>query len=265
MNGSVSTLSIIFMAVSCLIAFALPIGLLIWLHVKKGADILPFFIGCAVMLVFALILESAVHQIVFASSVGKSIRDNLWLSALYGGLMAGLFEETGRYLAFRTVLKKHQNNDANALMYGAGHGGFEAIVLLGTTMINNILFSVMINTGNTAALTGSLSGDALAQVEASIPALIESPPYLFLLGGVERVFAVLLQISLSVLVWFAAKKEGRRGLFPAAVLIHFAVDAISVILSGLGLSNILVEAAIGIMSVLAALYARKIWRGSVSP
>ena len=69
------------------------------------------------------------------------IRGNIWLYALYGGLMAGLFEETGRYLAFSFALKKYRAKNVNALMYGAGHGGFEAIVIVGLTMINNIVWS----------------------------------------------------------------------------------------------------------------------------
>ena len=49
MNGTVSVLSIVCMAVSLVIAFGVPIALFIYFRKKKGADILPFFIGCAVM------------------------------------------------------------------------------------------------------------------------------------------------------------------------------------------------------------------------
>ena len=62
MNGTVPSLSIVFMAVSCLIGFALPVALLLYFRIRKKADILPFFTGCAVMLIFALILEAAVHR-----------------------------------------------------------------------------------------------------------------------------------------------------------------------------------------------------------
>lgn len=260
MTGTVSALSIAFMAISCVIGFAIPIVLLIYFRKKKGADILPFFIGCAVMLVFALLLESAVHRLVLFSDIGKTIQNNIWLYALYGGLMAGIFEETGRFLAFKTVLRKKQGKDINALMYGAGHGGFEAAALLGITMINNIIYSVMVNSGNTAALTGTLSGDVLAQVEASIQALITTPSYQFLLGGVERIFAVILQLFLSVLVWFAVKKKGKGYLYTLAILIHFLVDALTVVLSGLGVNMIMIEIVIGILSVLTAFFAKKVWR-----
>ena len=53
---SVPILSMVFMALAALFCFAMPILLLIYYR-KKGADILPFFIGCAVFVIFALILE----------------------------------------------------------------------------------------------------------------------------------------------------------------------------------------------------------------
>jgi len=248
------------MGISCAIAFLIPIGLLIYFRKKKGADLLPFFIGCAVMLVFALILEAAVHRLVFSSAAGARIQGNFWLYALYGGFMAGLFEESGRFLAFKTVLKKYRDKDVNALMYGAGHGGFEAAALVGMAMISNILLSVQINGGNAGALTGTLTGDMLAQVEAALRTLTETPSHQFLLSGVERIFAVTVQIALSVLVWFAAKKPGRLHLYPLAILIHFAIDAVTVILSSLGVELLAVEGVIGLMAVLAALYAKRVWK-----
>ena len=155
MTGTVPTLSMVFMAVSILIGFGLPLAMFLYFRLKKKADILPFFVGCAVMLLFALILEAMVHRVILGSSVGGKIQNNVWLYAVYGGLMAGLFEETGRFLAFKTVLKKHQHRDVNALMYGAGHGGIEAFAILGIASVNNIIYSLLINSGNMSLLTDS--------------------------------------------------------------------------------------------------------------
>lgn len=256
--GTVSELSIVFMVISSLAGFAIPVILLIFFRKKKEADILPFFVGCAVMLVFALILESAVHQIVLGSSVGERILGNIWLYALYGGLMAGLFEETGRFIAFKTVLKK-QDKDVNALMYGAGHGGFEAAVLLGFTMISNIAIAVIINSGNTSVLTENLSGDTLTQMEAALKDLTMTAPYIFLIGIIERVFAVTLQIALSVIVWTAVKNKKRWYLYPAAILIHFFVDAAAVILMHYNVPTLLIEVLVGVMAALAAVFAKRLF------
>ncbi len=252
--------SMICMVTTLLIALGIPSGLFLWLRLVKKADILPFFVGCGVMLLFAFVLEQFVHTIVLGSPAGEAIRGNIWLYALYGGMMAGLFEETGRYLAFRTVLKKKQDRDVNALMYGAGHGGFEALAILGAASINNLITSVMINTGSIQSLLDTLPEELLPQMQTAVDALCTTPFWLFLVGGVERVFAVILHLSLSVLVWFAAKKAGRLYLYPTAILLHCAVDAVTVILAQNGLPVLLTEAVVGLLAGASAVLAYRVWK-----
>ena len=260
MTVTVPALSIVFMAVSCAVCFLTPLALFLYLRLVKKADVYPFFAGCAVMLLFAFILESGLHNLVFSSPAGPVVRNNIWLYALYGGFMAGLFEETGRYLAFAFALKKYRAKNVNALMYGAGHGGFEAIFITGLTMINNIIWSVMINNGSISSLLGSLSGDQLTQAQQSVNLLAATPSYQFLLGGAERLLAIALHIALSVIVWFAVKWNGKFYLYPAAILIHFAVDAVAALLSGLGVNVLLIELVVAVFTAAAALFARRLWR-----
>jgi uncharacterized membrane protein YhfC len=263
MAGSVSVLTIICIVIACITGFAIPVVLFVYFWKKKKAEALPFLVGCAVMLLFAFVLEAFVHRIVLFSPVGEKIKANVFLYAAYGAGMAALFEETGRLTAFLTVLKRKRGRNINALMYGAGHGGFEAAAILGMAMINNLVMSFMINAGQTDALTGKLSGDALTKVNAAIKALITTPSWIFLLGGVERMFAVIIQISLSVIVWFAAKQEGKKILFLLALLLHFVVDAVAVIMSGFHVHAALIEVAVGVLALLVALIARHIWTISV--
>lgn len=259
MNGQVPVLSIIFMSVSCMTAFLLPFGLLLYFHIRKKADIMPFFIGCAVMLLFAFILEQLAHSLILGSPAGNVIQRNVWLYAVYGGLMAGLFEETGRFLAFRTVLKRKLDKDQNSLMYGAGHGGFEAITVLGIPMINDIIYSVFLNTGHAGTLTGTLSGEALTRMNEVFSTLVSTPSGLFLLGAAERIMAVILQIAFSVLVWFSVKQKSRRYLYPAAIGLHFIVDAVTVLLSRNGISAAAVEGMVCILTAVCVLLAWFVW------
>jgi uncharacterized membrane protein YhfC len=212
------------------------------------------------MILSAFVLESLAHRCILSSKAGEVITGNIWLYGLYGGAMAGLFEETGRFIAFKTILRNHRENDANALMYGAGHGGIEAFVILGITSINNIIYSVLINTGRTEVLTAPLAGDMRKQVEAAIHALITTPSWYFLIGGVERILAVILQISLSVLVWFAAKKKNRIYYYALAIALHLIVDAGAVILSGRNASPLVVEVVVAAFTVLSVLIAGRVWQ-----
>ena len=263
MDIQISQASITFMEVACVIGFAVPVFLLLYFWKKKGATILPFFVGCLVMLVFAFTLEPIVHQLVLGSPMGETIKGNVWLYALYGGLMAALFEETGRLAAFKSVLRNRLDNDTNALMDGAGHGGFEAIVILGITMIGNIAIASMINLEGADTLMASYSGEELAQVEATIQTLAATPAWHFLLGALERLFALALQISLSVLVWFAAKPDGKPALFAAAFGLHFAVDAITAALSSLDVPPVAIEGIVGLCTCGVVWIAFTVWRKHV--
>ena len=256
---TVPTISIVFMTISTLVAILVPIILLIVFR-RKGGHVKTFFIGCFVFLFFALVLESAVHRLVLGSPTGAVIQGNIWLYALYGGLMTGIFEEMGRFLAFRTVLRKQLDNDAEALMYGAGHGGIESIVLAGLSMILSIVFAVMINTGGMAAWLETMSGDTLTQMQATIDSLVNTTPYMFLLTGVERLSAITVHIALSVLVWFAAKNPKCGGLFPLAILIHAVVDGVTVILSSVGVPTVALEVIIALMAAAVAVFAYRVWK-----
>jgi len=255
---SVPPLSLVFMALAALVCFAAPVALLLWYR-RKGAQVLPFFVGCATFVVFALLLESQVHRLVLNGPLGQTIRGNTLLFALYGGLMAGVFEETGRFLSFRTVLKKRLDNDENALMYGAGHGGIEAIVLVGLAYISNIAMAVLINAGQAEQLTGGLAGAAADQVRAAVDTLVATAPWTYLLALVERAVAITSHICLSVLVWFAAKKPGKGWLFPLAVLLHAALDAATVLLAPT-LPIPAVEGCLAVLVLLLVLLTRQVWR-----
>ncbi len=262
MQFTVPTLSIVFMVISALVGVAIPVLLLCVFRKKYRADILPFFIGCLVFVVFALVLESLVHSLVFATAAGKAMPNNIWIYGIYCGLMAGIFEETGRFTAFKTVLKKKLGNDSNALMYGAGHGGFEVVYILVVSMVSNISMAVMLNNGMIDKLTGGVTDPmALQQLYATFTALATTPSPIFLAGSVERIAAVALHISCSVLVWYAVKQGGKTfWLFPLAILLHALIDSVAVIMSSYVANIWFVEVAVYAIAVCAVVIAVKVWK-----
>jgi uncharacterized membrane protein YhfC len=185
---------------------------------------------------------------------------NIWLYALYGGLMAGLFEETGRFVAFKTILKKYRDRDADALMYGAGHGGFEAAAVFGATMISNIVIAVMINSGMTSVLTQTATAETLPQIEAMLDSLKTTAPYTYFIGLIERFFAIALQLSLSVLVWFAAKDGRKWILYPLAILLHLFVDGALAIAAHYFTSYWIIYAILLIETAIVVLTAFAVWK-----
>lgn len=202
-------------------------------------------------------------MVVLGSAVGTAIRRSTWAYALYGALMAGLFEETGRFLAMRYVLKKEHGNAHNALMYGAGHGGFEMFVILSMGMVNNLIYALMINInmGQTQTLLASLDEVSKNTLQTAFDTLIQTPSWQFALSPVERIAAITAQIGLSVIVWFAAEGEkSRMSLWFLAIALHALLDGVAVVTSRSGMSLIAVEALVWVMTVGIVFVAVNIWK-----
>lgn len=249
MQPLIPTLSIAAMALSALIGIAIPAVLYIVLR-KKGAKHLPFWIGSVTFVLFALVLEQLVYAALMKTALWSTITGNIFLLAIVGGFMAGLFEETGRYLAMKTVLRKKRGNDVNALMYGAGHGGAEAVILLSVSMVFNVILSLQTNAGVSSAFGG------LGEVQQ----IINLPAWTFLVGALERISAVAIHVSLSVLVWFAAKDNKRFWLFPVAILLHLIVDAVAVILSRSGVNVWVIEGVVFVLAIAFIFLAIAVWK-----
>ena len=85
------------------------------------------------------------------------------LLALVAGLFPGVFEETGRLIAFKTVLRKRKNKETS-ISYGIGHGGVEVILILGLTYIQYIAYAVMLNTGTFGTVVDQVVSQAPEQL-----------------------------------------------------------------------------------------------------
>lgn len=244
--GRVPGLSIAGMVVAGLVSILLPIVLAIIIRKKTKAWIPSLFIGAGVMIVFALILESIVHRIVFRVT-GDAITGNLLIYALYGGLAAGVFEEGGRFIAMKTLMKKHLRKE-NALMYGVGHGGAEAILLVGVTMVSNLIVAAMINSGSIYSMFATMSDAEKEIAIKQISPLWTTPSGDFFLAGAERIIAIALQICLSYLVYRAVRGK-KPILLITAIILHALCDGITVIVARL-YSTYIAEAVILAMVVI---------------
>jgi len=117
-------------------------------------------------------------------------------------------------------------------------------------LISNIIFSLQHNAGQTSVFGGP---DTAQQ-------LINTPVWMMFVGAVERMIAVTIHVSFSVMVWFAAKNSKKFWLFPLAILLHAAVDALSVILSSGGMNVWLIEGVVFVMAIVFVLLAVVVWK-----
>lgn len=121
-------------------------------------------------------------------------------------------------------------NKQNAILYGVGHGGIEAILLVGLTCVSNLIIAGMINSGQIPMLL-SISGvdDTTYQLAmAQLMAVSTTPSWQFLMAGVERISAIIFHISASYLVYLAVSRK-KMSYYLLAILAHFLLDAMTVV------------------------------------
>src|SRR5690606_26714142 len=215
----VSSASIAAMAVTACVCILLPIGLVIYWYRKQRISLKAVVVGAAVFIVFQLLTRIPLlgylgQQAWYQAWTGSTVVLGLWLA-----LSAGLFEEVGRYLGFRYLLRGLWERK-HGIAYGLGHGGIEALLLVGLVNINNIVVSLAINSGAFDALIAPQLGEAAELIKTQ---LLTTSPALFLLAGVERVFALVIQVGLSLLV-LASVMNRRPAQLLYAILLHGLVN-----------------------------------------
>ena len=231
-------------------AYALPIAAtVIWCR-KTKASIVPVLIGAVTFFVFANVLEQLLHIVCLLNdnAVSRFLNNHVWFYALYGALAAGIFEETGRFVAFKTVLRRYKER-RNAVAYGIGHGGIEVILILG---MNYLLLAI-------AALTGFGAG-----VESLQPSFEAITPGIVATAALERIFAFTVHIALSVFVFTAVHRQGKGWMFPFAILLHALLDFPAIFCQQGILSIAALECYVGIFAVLLSIAAFVIYRKFLS-
>ena len=225
------------LGVGAVLAVILPVGLAaLWCR-KKKEPVWVVLIGAATFLLFALVLEKPLQSLlIFPTQLGMKehaasqfINARPLLLAFLTALFPGVFEETGRLVAYKTVLRRRRNRETG-LSHGIGHGGFEALYILGATYAAYIVYAVMINAGSFGAVVDKVAAQAPEQLEAVYATAEQIAAVTFAsvgLGFMERIFAVGFHIGASVLVFYACRDRERFWLYPLAVALHTAMDFVA--------------------------------------
>lgn len=234
--GHVGGLQIALMVIGLAIFVIVPVVIaLIW-KIKKKEPITTILVGAGAFLLFALILEKPIQNVlVFPTTMGLPdhalslfFAANPVLLSLVAGLFPGVFEETGRLVAYKTLLKKRTQRETS-ISYGIGHGGIEVVLILGLNFVNYIIYALMINTGAFGAVVEQVAAQApeqLAQVDTIVTMLTTFSIGTLAINVFERVFAVMFHVGASILVFYACKDKKKFWLYPLAIVLHTAMDSV---------------------------------------
>ncbi|MBO7252903.1 MAG: YhfC family intramembrane metalloprotease, partial [Oscillospiraceae bacterium] len=231
----IPTLSFVTCAVTLFISLILPVAVLILLARKWKLNHIPsaWFLGALGFFIPQMLIRTRLLEGFAANPNFQTFVENHYiLYCLILAFTAGAFELAGRY-GVAKVLKRDMTF-RRSLAAGLGHGGIEAMILIGSTYINNMIYMVMIQTGSFAALIaqGTELGVDVSQLYAVQEALAGTSPWLFLVAGYERLLTMICHAAMSLMVCWGVWK-GRPGKSMIACLIfHTLLDSI-VILQGL--------------------------------
>ena len=212
--------------ISCLftvtVAVLVPVGSFIYFAVRRNRCVRPYIAGVLTFLIFQVLTRIPVIQTVLPGFVWYQIMPytNPLLYAVLLGLSAAVFEEGGRYIVMRLFLKNNLRY-ADGVAFGLGHGGLEALLFAGI-------------------------GALWMLVSYGAPIGVSSE--MMMIGGAERMFAIILHVGWSVMVLESVRSK-KPLLLAAAVLTHAAADVAVVYMQQEGFSILIIEGVIALFAV----------------
>jgi len=239
-----------------LLMVAMPIGLAIFLTRKFGLEWRLWWIGATTFVlsqvghipflwISTLILNRLPLAVYFqnAPKVHAVVFNGVFL-----GLAAGLFEELFRYGMYRWWVKD-AHSWGKGLLTGAGHGGAEAIIFGVLALYAFIQLAILRNVD----LSTLFSGEKLELVRQQVQTYWSASWYDAVLGAVERLFAIAIQLCCAVLV---LQTFTRRQWFWVwlAVLYHAIIYFFTVPAAAGYISRYATEAIVGGFAIMSVIF-----------
>jgi uncharacterized membrane protein YhfC len=224
-------LLIITILISLLVTIALPVALGFWFKDKfqvpwrvitYGA--LGYFIVQALIsLAFTGFNSLVMNETLTLTDAGVNTTQ-VFLSVFMGALLGVLV----RWLGMRFLNEDLDNLEA-AYGIGVGYGGAESIMLVGLPLL--MTFITMLSNMNIDPQTSNLDPAVVQQIEE----LWQVPAYVPLVGSLERIAALVMHITVTILI-LQAFTRGSRLWLAAAFGVELLVNGVIVGLAQAGLN-----------------------------
>lgn len=220
--------AVVSLTITVILMIAIPVCFFIcWRRKHREQTKISWLIaGAAGFVISARMLEVGVHYfcIVADNPVSRFINGNTAAFVIYGITMAGIFEECGRLIILKYILKKDRTRE-NAVIYGIGHGGIEILTVLLPAMILYLAIAVMFSQGDTEAAlkTLNITEETATAALPSVQAAAAFDYAMMAMNVMERLLAMLIHIGLTIVVYYGVV-NAKKLCLPAAILLHMLAD-----------------------------------------
>jgi len=216
------------LVITVILMIAIPVIFFVyWRRKHKEQTGISYLIAGAIgFIVSARMLELGVHYfcILADNPVSRFINGSTAAYVLYGTIMAGVFEECGRHIILKYIMKKNRTRE-NAVLYGIGHGGIEILAVLLPAMITYLAIALLFSQGDVKNALSSLkiTEETAAAALPSVQAAAAFNYGMMAMNVIERLFAMFGHIGLTVIVFYGVV-NAKKGCLPAAILLHMLAD-----------------------------------------
>lgn len=200
--------------------FGIPLVALLIMQKKGRRVIRPFVIGMAAFFISQILLRIPIMSIVLEPMVWYQIlKKQPFLFCLFTGFTAGLFEEVARYVGIRFFLKNNRR-PMDGLAFGLGHGGIEAMLLVGfpvcltiaSGMVDIAIGEVALSALERAAAIGLHIGETMIVLTG----INKKQPFRYL------IIAILIHTLTDFMVGFLPYQFNIRGIALELILVMIA-------------------------------------------
>lgn len=224
---------------------------------SRRNSIKTLFVGVGIFLLFAIFLESPFRKL------ANYLKANPFLYALYGSFLAGIFEEVGRWLGLKFIEKHIAVKDNTApLLYGIGHGGAEMLIVGGLSMINYLVYAILINQNEMPSLLSKVPHNMQYTVQTMLNQFIDESSIQMSLSIVERLLAFIVQIALTYITWLIIRRSKPVYWILLPIVLHALIDFPAALaqVGAIGIS--LVEVLLSLFTLLLGTVTFCVWRQS---
>lgn len=255
----VSPVLLVMAVVATIFVVVIPLTLGSIAHKRLAVGWKYFWFGAIVFLVSQLLTRVPLVELLQNTVLAPLLRTSIaftWIWLVILAVTAGLFEEVGRYAGYRLFMRREPKTWAKAVMFGLGHEGLEAVVLVGGQIVLTLLSIAILSAINVNSLPLA-QRQAIIQQIAAINTLPVWSPLLLVWG---RLWSFPLQVALSVMVLQVFRRHQIRWLF-LAILLHALIDFLALALpQAFGQSTTIELLVAGIICVLGLIGVWIIWR-----
>jgi uncharacterized membrane protein YhfC len=174
-----------------------PLALGVFARRRLGVSWRYFGYGALIFVLFQLIsrvpITLAIQALIAPQLQASRVALMAWIAI--SALTAGLFEELGRYIGYRWLLKREAKTWAQGVMYGLGHGGIESMLLIAGLVAITLIQVLALARTDLSMLP--LTAEQRALTAQQLAAIAAQPSWVPLLGAWERLWTIPLHVALS--------------------------------------------------------------------